>query len=178
MKKQLLVLFLCAMTTFANAQKPKEEEKEIDYSENVATIENIVASFYSSISGKVDEQRNWKLFKLLFRGDAKLIPAGKNNEGEYQVSYLKPADYIKNSGKWLVANGFIEKEVNREVDVFGKMAHVFSTYEGYTSDSDEEPSLRGINSFQLAHDGERWWIVNVFWTQETYIHPIPSRYLK
>jgi len=27
--------------------------------------------------------------------------------------------------------------------------------------------MRGIKSIQLFNDGKRWWIVNIYWTQET-----------
>ena len=47
------------------------------------------------------------------------------------------------------------------------MAQVFSTYECYHNLEEERPFMRGINSIQLLNDGERWWIVNVFWTHET-----------
>ena len=37
--------------------------------------------------------------------------------------------------------------------------------------------MRGINSIQLMNDGERWWIINIFWMQESEEHPIPEAYL-
>jgi hypothetical protein len=36
--------------------------------------------------------------------------------------------------------------------------------------------MRGINSFELFHDGERWWIVSVYWANETRDQKIPERY--
>jgi hypothetical protein len=37
--------------------------------------------------------------------------------------------------------------------------------------------MRGINSIQLFNDGKRWWIVNVYWSQETKRNLIPQEYL-
>jgi hypothetical protein len=37
--------------------------------------------------------------------------------------------------------------------------------------------MRGINSFQLLFDGERWWVVQIYWQAETPDQPIPDRYL-
>jgi hypothetical protein len=37
--------------------------------------------------------------------------------------------------------------------------------------------MRGINSFQLFNDGERWWVLSVYWQHETAEHPIPESYL-
>jgi hypothetical protein len=39
------------------------------------------------------------------------------------------------------------------------------------------PFARGINSFQLLKDGDRYWIVNIFWDAESSDHPIPAHYL-
>jgi hypothetical protein len=38
--------------------------------------------------------------------------------------------------------------------------------------------MSGINSIQLIFDGNRWWIVNIYWTGETKENPIPKKYLK
>ncbi len=37
--------------------------------------------------------------------------------------------------------------------------------------------MRGINSFQLWHDGDRWWVVSIFWENESAENPIPDKYL-
>lgn len=174
MKKHVFILLLCVIPLISFAQK---KEKIKDYSNHVKTIDSIIESLYTVISGEKDVERDWTLFKYLFKSDAKLIPFGKNDEGELTISYMKPDEYIKNSSKWIVKNGFAEKEIHRKVDVFGKIAHVFSTYEAFTIDSKEKPFMRGINSIQLLNDGKRWWIVNVYWTQETRLNPIPEEYL-
>ena len=75
-------------------------------------------------------------------------------------------------------NGFFEKEISREVETFGNVTHVFSTYETFRTAEDSTPFMRGINSIQLLNDGERWWIVNIYWTGETDKNKIPKKYLK
>ena len=77
----------------------------------------------------------------------------------------------------LVENGFFEKEINRVTNTFGNITQVFSTYESFRSESDEKPFMRGINSIQLLNDGDRWWIINIYWTQESKENPIPDEYL-
>jgi len=183
MKKYVFILFLSALTATVSAQEKKGDNKEksttkktVDYNENVATVDSTIKTFYKTISGKKGEKRDWTLFKFLFHADAKLITAGKNNDREFAVKYMSAADYAKNTEKWMVANGFIEKEISRKSEVFGKMAHVFSTYACFTNDNMEEPETRGINSIQLLNDGKRWWIMNVFWTKESWLNPIPPQY--
>ena len=42
---------------------------------------------------------------------------------------------------------------------------------------DPEPFARGINSFQLFNDGERWWVLTIYWTSERPDLLIPDRYI-
>ena len=167
-----MILFLLISFSIS----PQETETK-DYSTQVATLDCTIATLYSVISGDAGTERNWDLFKYLFHKDAKLIPTGKNNDGKHVARYMTPEDYIKTSGKWLIENGFHEVEINRETQTFGNIAQVFSTYESYKSENDTAPFMRGINSIQLMNDGERWWVINIYWMQESKENPIPKDYL-
>lgn len=173
--KNLVFLFALLISINLSAQDKKIEEP--DYSQQVSSLDNIINTLYSVISGDKGEERNWDLFKHLFRKNARLIPTGKNSEDKIIARYLTTDSYIESSGKWLVENGFHEVEIYRKIDVFGDIAQVFSTYEAFNSKSDTKPFMRGINSIQLLNDGERWWIVNVYWMQESEAFPIPVEYL-
>lgn len=172
MKKIISVILLCMVSIAMQSQ-----EKPKDYSEKVQTLDSTIKTLYAVISGEKDVERDWDLFKFLFKPHAKLIPSGKNKEGAYKVRYMSPDDYVKGSGKWLVENGFFEKEIHRKVDTFGNITQVFSTYESFYSESDKKPFMRGINSIQLLNDGKRWWVINIYWAQETKENTIPGAYL-
>ncbi|SDI21974.1 hypothetical protein [Winogradskyella thalassocola] len=167
--KITLLLFLLTLSLTA--------QEKIDYSSKVTTIDSTIATLYFVISGNKGEARNWELFKHLFRKDAKLIATGKNEKKQTTLRYMSSEDYIKFSEKWLMDNGFHELEIKRETQTFGNIAHVFSTYEAYNSKDDDTPLMRGINSIQLFNDGKRWWIVNLYWNQESKESPIPEDYL-
>lgn len=147
------------------------------YLNKVDSIDNLIETLYGVISGEKNEARDWELFRFLFTPEAKLIPSVKNKEGVYEVRYMTPENYIEAAGKWLMENGFYEKEIFRKTETFGNITHIFSTYESFKSKLDTAPFMRGINSIQLLDDGERWWIVNIYWTQETENNPIPKSYL-
>lgn len=153
------------------------QDENVDYSINTQSIDSTIKTLYSVISGEKGEERDWKLFNYLFHKNAKLIPTGKNPEGIIMARYMTPDDYVKSSGKWLVDNGFHEVEINRVIQNFGHIAHVFSTYESYRSKNDNAPFMRGINSIQMLYDGDRWWIINIYWMQESETNPIPAVYL-
>jgi len=169
--KTIFTSLLFFLFTAANAQQ------QTDYSAKVKTLDSTLETLYAVISGEKGEARNWELFKYLFKPNAMLIPTGKNKEGKYDLRYMSPDDYIKSSGNWLVENGFFEKEIDRKVDSFGNITQVFSTYESFRSEKDEIPFMRGINSIQLLFDGERWWVINIYWAQESEENPIPQKYL-
>lgn len=175
MKKLVILIFTCLLTFSISAQENTEKAK--DYSKKVQTLDSTIKALYAVISGEKGEARDWELFKYLFKPEAKLIPSGKDKNGEYQVRYMTPDDYINSSGKWLIENGFFEKEIHRKVNTFGNITQVFSTYESFHSASDKKPFMRGINSIQLLYDGNRWWVINIYWTQETKENPIPKKHL-
>lgn len=171
MKKiTLLVILLSSLSSIP-------QNLDSQHAEKVSSIDNIIFNLYGVISGEKGEPRDWELMEYLFHPDAKLIPSGKNKEGVYKAHYITTQEYIEGSGKWLVENGFFEKELHRETEQFGNIAHVFSTYESYYSEKNEQPFMRGINSIQLLHDGNRWWIINIYWTNESSDNLIPKNYL-
>ncbi|NND16638.1 MAG: hypothetical protein HKN89_09985 [Eudoraea sp.] len=172
-KKIVLLPIACCIFSLAmEAQSLKDNNHS-----KVQSLDSTLYTLYDVISGEKGEKRDWELFAYLFHPDARLIPSGKNDKGLFTASYLTPEDYIARSGNWLVENGFFEKEIHRVVHTFGNITQVFSTYESFRSEEDESPFMRGINSIQLLNDGKRWWVINIYWTQESEENPIPKEYL-
>ncbi|MGZ4815450.1 MAG: hypothetical protein ACXVZV_08580 [Terriglobales bacterium] len=69
-----------------------------------------------------------------------------------------------------------EREIHRVTERFGNIAHVWSTYESRRT-PDGPVIARGINSIELFWDGNRWWIANAIWDQETPTKAIPKEFL-
>jgi hypothetical protein len=90
---------------------------------------------------------------------------------------LTPDAYVERSAPFLEEQGFFEREIGRAVERYGPVVHVMSAYESRHAAADAEPFARGVNSFQLLDDGQRWWIVTIYWAQETPADPIPARLL-
>lgn len=169
-KNIILVFLLFSLPCYAFGQSGEVTSKY-----DLSTIDGTIEALYASISGEKGEARDWETFRMLFTDGAKLIPAGISPEGSFRYRYMSPEDYVQNSGPWLVENGFIEEEIHRETDRFDPIAHVFSTYTSRNTEGGEIIA-RGINSIQLFHDGNRWWVVNIYWTGEREDQPIPSEY--
>jgi len=145
--------------------------------EDVRSVDAIVKSLYDVISGPAGQKRDWDRFRSLFAPGARLIPTGRDQAGKPRLTTWTAEDYITTAGGNLEKNGFFEREIGRVVENFGKVAHAFSAYDSRRTAQDEKPFARGINSIQLFDDGTRWWIVTVFWEQESATNPIPAKYL-
>lgn len=149
-------------------------------SEDVSSIDAIIAAAYESISGPAGQPRDWDRQRSLFFPGARLIPTAMqagDNQGELAPQFLDVEGYISRVEPYFAENGFYEKEVARRTELVGCIAHVWSTYESRHREDDSEPFMRGINSIQLFNDGTRWWIVNIYWQHEAADQPIPRKYL-
>lgn len=144
---------------------------------DVQSMDAILAALYDVISGPAGQQRDWDRMRNLFAPEARLIPAVYRPDSVPSLRELSVEDYITRAGPLLEKNGFFESEVARRVERYGGIAQVFSTYESRRKADDPKPFVRGINSIQLFSDGQRWWVVTVFWEAERPDNPIPQQYL-
>lgn len=144
---------------------------------DVESVGAIITAVYDVISGEAGEARDWDRWHTLFAEGATLSAVGQRPDGSVARAVFTPEGYVENANAVLVRDGFVEAEIGRTTEHFGRIAHSFSTYESYRSRSETEPFARGINSFQLMHDGERWWVVSIFWQAESDAFPIPARYI-
>ena len=70
---------------------------------------------------------------------------------------------------------FYETGIANRIDQWAQIASVFSTYESRHAKG-EKPFIRGINSFQVFNDGQRWWVLNILWEAESRAErPLPER---
>ncbi|HKD91496.1 MAG TPA: hypothetical protein VKB56_06315 [Terriglobales bacterium] len=144
--------------------------------DDVKSIDAIIAATYDVISGPAGD-RDWDRFRSLFIPEARLIPVGAApSGGAERYRLLSVEDYVNRAGGNFKQNAFFENEVSRKQEQFGHIAHVFSTYESRRVKG-EKPFARGINSFSLFNDGQRWWVVQIMWDAENPTQPIPDKYL-
>jgi hypothetical protein len=143
---------------------------------DVRSVDAIVAALYDVISGPAGQKRDWDRMRSLFVPGARLIPTAVR-EGGAEARVRDVEGYIAGAAATLERNGFFEREIFRKTESFGNVTHVFSTYESRRAAADPAPFARGINSIQLLRDGDRWWVVTVFWDAERPGQTIPQQYL-
>jgi len=144
---------------------------------DVASPEAILAAVYDVISGPATQKRDWNRFQSLFYPDARLVRTAPKKEGGFSATAFSPQGYVDRASLYFEKNGFFEREIARHTERWGNILQAFSTYESRHDAKDALPFARGINSFQLFFDGNRWWILTIFWQEETAQNPLPAEFL-
>ena len=144
---------------------------------DVASPDAILAATYDVISGPAEQERDWDRMRSLFYPGARLIRTEAKKEGGLHAAVLTPEDFIERAGNYFKKNGFYEREIARRAERWGSLMQVFSTYESRHDPKDPAPFARGINSFQLFFDGTRWWIMTIYWADESTQTPLPPEFL-
>ncbi len=67
-------------------------------------------------------------------------------------------------------------EIHEVTEVFGKIAHRFSTYALFINEQND-PVSKGINSIQLIKESNLWKVSSMLWNDQTTTLSIPEKYL-
>ena len=140
-------------------------------------ISALMTALYETICGPAGQERQWERMRQLFFPGAHMIRTSVDNDGKPQALVMDVEEYISTTTGFFKDQGFFEWEVARRIDIFGNIAHVFSTYEARHDLDDPMPFKRGINSIQLFYDGQCWQIMNMLWDNEREGNPLLEMYL-
>ena len=171
-KLALSALACLAVSTFAAASDEDRVPKP-----DLSTPNGTVNALYEVISGPAGKKRDPDAMRNLFHESAKMVSVRGARDGKVRYNVITVEQYIERSFPILEKDGFYEQEVKNVTEVYGNIAHVFTTYESRWKKDDEKPFARGINSVQLMFDGERWWIMSIVWQNEVQGITIPEKYL-
>jgi len=137
------------------------------------TLDDLIKALDDAVSGPADKDRT--CMRQLLLPDARLIPVGKGKDGTIGPHVLNVDDWITR----VKARGsavFYEHQVKYSSDVYGHIAHLWSTYE-IRPTPDGKAEMRGINSIQAVFNGTEWKVVEILWQAETPDESIPQKYL-
>lgn len=145
--------------------------------EDVSSVDSIIKALYESITFAEGGNPDWTRFRNLYSSpDTPCIRIGGGQVREMTLeTFINFFQGRITSGEF---KSFFEEEISREVEHFGSIAQVFSTYRKGTSPDNPESFVRGINSLQLYLKGKRWLIASILWQDESKDEPIPEKYLK
>ncbi len=153
------------------------ETAPVVVAEDEAAIDALLTDLYACISGPKGQERDWETFDRVFLEDARMAAYFGTPDGNNGSMILTPAEYKQRVGPRLVETGFAERETHRVLEVYGHIAHAFSTYQGAYDGGIMETSVEGINSIQLVKTGEGWKVRSLIWQQASDELPVPERYL-
>jgi hypothetical protein len=142
---------------------------------DVSTPGNILHALYDVISGPPGP-RNWDRMKSLFHPKAVMAAIAPKSKGDNRLVVFSVDDYVHFSGPYLEKNGFFEHETHRKAEEFGDITQIFSTYESRHDLKDKDPFEKGINSFQLAKENGRWYVVSILWQGDDTGIKVPKKY--
>jgi hypothetical protein len=115
----------------------------------------------------------------LYHPGARFIPTARPGENDDLAPQMLDVDsFFARVESYFPEHGFYENEIARRTEQFGRIAHVLSMYESRHNPNDPEPFMRSIKSIQLFDDGNRCWIVTIYWQQENLVDPIPAKHIK
>ena len=136
-----------------------------------SAIEHLVARAYAVISGPPGNPRDWDAMRALYLPGARMTALRPDGEEVCTVE-----EYIASKRDFLTDNGFSESALVNRIEVYGGIAHAWSSYSGDWTEADGTPGkTRGINSFQLRRDETgAWRIHSLLWQVETPATPLPS----
>ena len=143
--------------------------------EKINRIEVVINSLYKSISFKKGERPNLDNLKKSFIDEARLIRTTKDSH-----ELMSVVDFISSFNSRIDAGEFVEfreYEIKRKIEMFGGIAHVFSTYQTDFETPGGRLEARGINSIQLIEKNNEWKVVSIFWYNEDEANKIPEEYL-
>jgi hypothetical protein len=158
-----------------NAPIIRESSLSADQAD-VSSINRIVKAIYESITFREGEKPNLERLRSLFIPKAPFIRITPDAVNKMDLdSFLFSFNERIKTG---AMKSFYEGEISGKTDAFGSIAQVFTTYNKGINKKDPKSMVRGINSIQLFHDGQRWWISSILWQDETGDNPIPRKYLR
>lgn len=142
------------------------------FSDDVKTIDSIIKASYEVVSGEKGVKRQWERDANLHH--QKAVYSYFDNEKQMQAT-MTLQEFHKETDEMTFQTSFYESEVNREVRLYGNIAHVWSTYETKLQ-KDGNVARRGINSIQLIFENNRWYIISWTFCGETNDNKIPKTF--
>ena len=141
-----------------------------------AAITALIDDFYDTVSGPAGP-RSVERQRRIFHPAAQLMRTGLGPDGRPWIKVMTPEGWVADTAEFFATNDFYERDAGCDVERFGHIAWARSVYEARRHPDDRELVKRGVNTIQLFHDGDRWWITSVLWTDERSDLPLPEGWL-
>ena len=150
----VLITLLTPVAAFA-AQPPLEQAAQ--------TPEGLIRALYEMVSFDPGPEPDWEMFRDVFLEDALIVfsPRGERPMRPMSIDgFIQDwRDFFRDAE--LTDKGFYETIAAIEVTEFGGLAHAFVIFEPRIGKEPPARQVRGLDSIELAFDGERWWVAAI-----------------
>lgn len=164
--------FLFYLTTMVFMTSVNLKAQNKSFENDVQTIDALIKASYEVVSGEKGAKRQWERDQYLHH--QKAVYSFLDRVKQEQVT-MTLEEFHKETDEMIFNTAFYESEVNREVRIFGNIAHVWSTYETKL-EKNGKVERRGINSIQLVFENNRWYIISWIFCGETDKNIIPKTF--
>ena len=139
------------------------------------TPEACVHALYAVISGPPNAPRDWARFRRLCCPDARFLLATRAPDGAPLTHAFDVDAFVAEGTRSFAERGLWERELVGRTERFGRVAHVFSSYESRLDRPDAPVVARGVNSIQLVEEpGGGWRIAHLTWDRLPATQPLPA----
>jgi hypothetical protein len=138
-------------------------------------LDLLTADLYAAISFRPGQEPNLEKLKSIFLLPGRLI----NNNAPAPVVW-DVRDFSETYREQIASGAvqsFMEEEITDRTELFGNVAHRFSTYQARFRGEPAEAVVRGINSIQFLKTENVWRVASILWNDETEGRPLPPEYL-
>lgn len=141
------------------AQRPSREE----IARAATTPTGLIEALYEMASFDAGPEPDWERFRDVFLEAALLVFARSASQ---PMRPMGVDGFIEDWERFfreyeLETKGFHEDIADMHVVEFGGIAHAFVIFEPRIGADELETQMRGLDSIELAFDGERWWIAAI-----------------
>ena len=143
------------------------------------TINEVIETLYDCISGPPGGQ-DWERDREIYHPRSILVRT-RIEDGQPVVYPFSFDEFVEATKPMLEGRSFYEIEIGRKTEIFGQIAHVYSTYEARETPEHPKEQFKGVNMIHLWNDGSecsgRWWIMGIIWDNEREGVVLPEDWL-
>lgn len=163
---------LLAVGLHAQTAAPDDHAMSVPACLPAATLDDLIKAIDDAVSGPADKDR--ACLRQIMLPEARLSPIAKTELGGFAPHILTVDGWIEAVRK-RGSSVFYERQVKVKSEVYGHIAHLWSTYE-IRPTPEGKATVRGINSIQAVNDGKSWRVLEILWQAETPAEPVPEKY--
>jgi len=147
-----------------------------DLAQDRATPESVVTASYEAISGPAGAKRDFARLEAISTAGVRFVMVTRNADGGTSTQSMNMAEFEAAYDQMMAGRAFYETGLRQQVEGFGDVATVLSTYESRDAPG-AAPFARGLNSYLLVKSSDGWRIQTIFWENEAPGVTLPAKYL-